>query len=414
MKKILYIAGGRGICMSNTFRKIPAILKCWDDLGFEVKSAYGGDVQAVSEVPGTGKPGSPTAYKRHWMKDSFVFSPLVQTISEKRDMQHNQKLLQHIRAMCQADKPELIWERSYRLHDAGRVLAKELEIPYILEWKDHLIDYPLSLYRHRAVAVENCKNREADYIVIESEKLRDDLASTGVDRDKIRVAYNAVYPDEFQLDEKARHAYRSEIGILDNEILIGYLGSYAFYHDSERLILAADILKRQGNNNIKMLMVGVGKDYKKCHQMADERGLLNSMIIMKPQVPKEEVPRVLAAIDIAVLPGSTDIICPIKVQEYMAMELPSVVPDYPANREVVKDGVNGVLFKPKSQKTLADKLLHLAQNAEIRRSIGENARKEIVEKYTWNKTWGRVLQEIVDQEEKQKTERAHRTDSRTD
>jgi glycosyltransferase involved in cell wall biosynthesis len=243
--------------------------------------------------------------------------------------------------------------------------------------------------------MEKQKNRHADYIVIESEKLKNDLAATGVDKEKILVAFNAVNPNEFNIDEKAREEYRREIAVSDDEVLVGYLGSYAFYHDSQRLVLAAQRLKQQGHNNIRILMVGVGKDYNKCHALAQKLGLLDSTIIMKPKVPKEEVPQILASLDIAVLPGSTDIICPIKVQEYMAMELPAVVSDYPANREVIKDGENGVLFKPKNQKLLAEKLLYLAQDAEVRRNIGKKARQEIIEKYTWDKTWGKVLQDIV-------------------
>ena len=395
MKKILYIAGGRGICMSNTFRKIPAILKCWESLGFQVKGAYGGEVQPASQLPGSGLTGAPTKYKRQWFKDSFLLSPFVQTVSEKRDMEHNEKFFQYLENICQTFTPDVIWERSYRLHDAGLRLSKQRNIPYILEWKDHLIDYPLSRYRHRALAMEKQKNRHADYIVIESEKLKNDLAATGVDKEKILVAFNAVNPNEFNIDEKAREEYRREIAVSDDEVLVGYLGSYAFYHDSQRLVLAAQRLKQQGHNNIRILMVGVGKDYNKCHALAQKLGLLDSTIIMKPKVPKEEVPQILASLDIAVLPGSTDIICPIKVQEYMAMELPAVVSDYPANREVIKDGENGVLFKPKNQKLLAEKLLYLAQDAEVRRNIGKKARQEIIEKYTWDKTWGKVLQDIV-------------------
>jgi len=53
-----------------------------------------------------------------------------------------------------------------------------------------------------------------------------------------------------------------ELKIKDDEILVGYLGSYNFYHDSVRLVLAADILRKQGKKPTKILMVGTGKEYR--------------------------------------------------------------------------------------------------------------------------------------------------------
>ncbi len=68
--------------------------------------------------------------------------------------------------------PDLIWERSSRLHCAGMLVARKIGVPYVLEWKDHLVPYRLSFYRGRALKMEKRKNHEADFIVVESEVLR--------------------------------------------------------------------------------------------------------------------------------------------------------------------------------------------------------------------------------------------------
>jgi glycosyltransferase involved in cell wall biosynthesis len=116
---------------------------------------------------------------------------------------------------------------------------------------------------------------------------------------------------------------------------------------------------------------------------------------MKPSVPKEDVPGILAALDIAILPGSTDIICPIKVQEYMAAALPTILPDYPANREVIRHGETGWLFDPLDEKKLAQCLLEAARAPTSCRRLGERAREEVMNRFTWDKTWGRTLNEIL-------------------
>jgi glycosyltransferase involved in cell wall biosynthesis len=229
-----------------------------------------------------------------------------------------------------------------------------------------------------------------------SEKLKDDLAQEGVSHDKILVAYNAVGPQEFRNNLAARQEHRAELGIGTNEVLIGYLGSYAFYHDMIRLVLVADILKYHKELSIKILMVGTGKQYEETRRLAERQNLLNTMIIMKPWVPKEMVPRILSALDVAVLPGCTGgIICPIKVQEYMAMGLATVIPDYSCNREVITERQTGMLFEPKNEQSLADKLLLLLKDGKLRAVLGKNAREEVFRHFTWERTWGKALQEIM-------------------
>lgn len=142
-------------------------------------------------------------------------------------------------------------------------------------------------------------------------------------------------------------------------------------------------------------MVGQGQEYPKARRIALQRGLLDTILIMKPIVPADKVPSILAALDIAVLPGSTDIICPIKIQEYMASELPTLAPDYSCNREVVDDGKNGMLFTPKNERALAEKISILANDDELRSRLGKEARQEVQRRFTWGKTWGAALECIL-------------------
>jgi glycosyltransferase involved in cell wall biosynthesis len=164
-----------------------------------------------------------------------------------------------------------------------------------------------------------------------------------------------------------------------------------------RLVLAAVIIrKRDAARKIKVLMVGAGKEYLESRKIAESLGLLDGILTMKPGVPKDEVPGILAALDIAVLPGSTDIICPIKIQEYMACELPSVAPDYACNREVLRDGVTGALFTPKDEADLAAKIIHLADNRELREEMGRRAREEVIRRFSWEATWGAALECVLE------------------
>lgn len=395
--RVVYVCGGRSFFAATLSRKLAEVPQCWRQLSHEVAQVCGGDVQFGIQA-GTSPLLLPTASgATGWQKR--LPEALVVSLSEYRDIRHDRIVLEHLRSRFRDWRPEIIWERSSRLHSAGLLFAREIGVPYVLEWKDHLVDYDFSLFRQRALTIEAKKNREADHIVVESNVLCEALVREGLERQKIIVAHNAVCASEFKRDIALRNAKRVDLGVPPDTILVGYLGSYAFYHDAVRLVLAADIIRRENRGaRIQVLMLGAGRDADLCRRRAKELGLLDQGLMMRPSIPSRDVPGILSALDIAVLPGSTDIICPIKVQEYMASELPSVMPDYPCNREVVTDGENGVLFKPGDEQALAEAILRLASDPDLRARIGAAGRKVIEERFSWAATWGAALQTVIHRE----------------
>jgi glycosyltransferase involved in cell wall biosynthesis len=394
--KILYLCGGRSFFFKNLSRKIEEVAACWLRIGHKVKQVYGGDISSVcSATNNEDSYGSQETYVR-WYRKTARIAPLVASISEWRDIKHDRLILKYLTELCRGWKPDIVWERSCRLHFAGLVFARRIGVPYVLEWKDHLVNYRFSFFRGKAIQMEARKNREADHVVVESNVLRDKFSREGIDIGKIIVAHNGVQVEQFSRDEQKRKRIRKDLGVEDDMVLVGYLGSYAFYHDTGRLVRAAEILgKKNTAKKLKILMVGAGKEYTATRNLAEDFGLLENILVMKPGVPKGEVPGVLAALDIAVLPGSTDIICPIKIQEYMACELPSVVPDYACNREVIDDNQTGIMFQPKNEASLAEKISVLAEDEQRRLCIGREARREVERRFTWEKTWGAALEEVL-------------------
>ncbi len=63
------------------------------------------------------------------------------------------------------------------------------------------------------------------------------------------------------------------------------------------------------------------------------------------------------------------------VLEYMACGVAPVITDIGAAREIVEDGVTGLLFEAGNAKDLADKILLLKENRDLRLEIGKNAKK---------------------------------------
>jgi len=70
--------------------------------------------------------------------------------------------------------------------------------------------------------------------------------------------------------------------------------------------------------------------------------------------------------------------------EAMACNVPIVASKIGCIPDVVKDGENGLLVPPRDSEALADAIIYLLKNKDIRERMGENGRKR-VENYSWER-----------------------------
>ena len=72
--------------------------------------------------------------------------------------------------------------------------------------------------------------------------------------------------------------------------------------------------------------------------------------------------------------------------------------DIPGIKEVVTHGQNGLLVPPKKPEALANAVLTLLNDKNLRRKLGKNARQLMVEKYSWDRVItniGKVYNEAI-------------------
>jgi glycosyltransferase involved in cell wall biosynthesis len=74
---------------------------------------------------------------------------------------------------------------------------------------------------------------------------------------------------------------------------------------------------------------------------------------------------------------------PIKVPEYLSMGLLTVCSAVGGIIDTIEDGVDGFLVKPGDVKDLEEKLEWVILNPERAKEIGENGRRTVIEKYSY-------------------------------
>ncbi|MBQ0143218.1 MAG: glycosyltransferase family 4 protein [Prevotellaceae bacterium] len=83
---------------------------------------------------------------------------------------------------------------------------------------------------------------------------------------------------------------------------------------------------------------------------------------------------------------------PNTVIEAGAMDLPCVVTDINGSREIIEDGVNGLIVAPKDENGLFDAMKRMAEDDELRYKMVQNARTMIASRFEKNFVQGRLME----------------------
>ncbi len=159
----------------------------------------------------------------------------------------------------------------------------------------------------------------------------------------------------------------------EKKFIVEFHGRYIPVQGVEYIVRAAKLL--QTHKDIHFVLVGDGQEYTKIRTLAENLQLQN--IEFHPVVPYDYLPRFIADADVCIgLMGNLDRgsrAIPNKVYEASAMSRPSINMDGPGIRELYTDRESIMLFKGGDSQDLADKILELKNDQELRERIAQNA-----------------------------------------
>ena len=197
--------------------------------------------------------------------------------------------------------------------------------------------------------------------------------------------------DQVAAADRAR--VREQLGIGSAPMLV-FVGNISLGDDLDLALRALPkVLERLPG--VKLVIVGTGDGLPRLRALADDLAL-NDAVRFTGWIDHRHVPAHLAAADIAIYPYRDTLInrakCSIKVLEYMTMGKAIVTTRVGQNLEYLEHGQSGILAAPGDVHAFAGALLHLLENPDLARRLGENAARRIREQFTWSHHVDTVLQ----------------------
>lgn len=176
----------------------------------------------------------------------------------------------------------------------------------------------------------------------------------------------------------------------NGEFKVVYYGTYVPLHGVEHIVAAAGLLR--DHPDIHFDMIGSGQLKTKAETMAEELELVNITFIdwVEKQALLDHVAD--AEICLGVFGTTPQSLCTVqnKIWEGLAMAKPVVTGDAPMVREVMIPGQHLLVCERADPEALAEAILKLYDNPELRQHLAQNGYRLILEKYTVKETGKRV------------------------
>jgi glycosyltransferase involved in cell wall biosynthesis len=284
-----------------------------------------------------------------------------------------------LRALVRRWRPDIVHTHTAKAGTVGRVaalLARE-ERPPVLVHTFH--GHVLSGYFGRAASAgfrmaERALARRTDVLVAVSPEVRADLVRFGLDPERIRVIRLGLDLDErTRAEPGARAALRAELGVAAGRPLIGWVGRMTQIKRVDALLAAVALVP-----DCELVLVGDGPLRGALEAQARSLGIAGRCHF---NGFREELGPVYAACDIVALSSANEG-TPVTLIEALAAGVPVVTTDVGGVREVVRDGVTGLLATPGDAESLGGRINALVRDAALRARLGSSGRADVRRRFT--------------------------------
>ena len=221
--------------------------------------------------------------------------------------------------------------------------------------------------------------RAADAVVVVTEGFRSNLLARGVPATKVHTICNGADLDLFSVAPGDRDRMRGWLGAAPGEVVVLYIGAHGISHGLSAVVDAAEKLRGEP---VHVALVGDGAEKEKIRERVSRLALPS--VTLRDSVPADDVPGILAAADICLVP-LRDVplfrtFIPSKLFEFLAAGRAVIGSVRGETADILRDA-GAVVVDPENPAALADAIQELAADPARRVAMGARGRAYVAERF---------------------------------
>jgi 1,2-diacylglycerol 3-alpha-glucosyltransferase len=283
-------------------------------------------------------------------------------------------------------KVEVIHAHNYEAALVGGFVGKLTGVPVIYNAINTMIgELPsFNFIRPRALAIGLAKvldyvvPRMADMIIADTEELRSFILDKGVDPARVITIHSGVRPEMFAGADGSRVRDRFAAG---HGPLIIYTGTFDDFQGLDYLMAAFKIVHER-KPAASLLLVGStinaahGAKYKR---MAADLGFASRFAMTSCTL--DELPDLLAAADVAVVPRPQSAGIPTKLLNYMAAG--NAIVSFKQSATILRHRETALLVEPATAENFAQGILSLLDDPALAQRLRANVKSFVAGRFDW-------------------------------
>jgi phosphatidylinositol alpha-mannosyltransferase len=194
--------------------------------------------------------------------------------------------------------------------------------------------------------------------------------------DRVRVIPNGVETEQFARAEPARLPPGRKVLFVNR---LDPRKGFAIMVDAFRSLATS-------HQDLVLVVAGDGPDRGALRRLPPP---IRGRVVTLGNVPHDRLPSFHAACDVFCAPATGRESFGIVLVEALAAGLPVVASDIPGYREVVRDGVDGLLTPPRDSRAVAAAVARILEDADLSKRLSE-AGRETANRYSWDTVAGEI------------------------
>jgi glycosyltransferase involved in cell wall biosynthesis len=290
-------------------------------------------------------------------------------------------LARKIKEKIRAINPDIIHVQDTYILPAIVLANKNLKVPIVATVRNSVLDcvwdlmfsFPIStILKRRNKTIVKSLNK-LDSIIAVSEYIKTELVQRGIDRGKVFPIYNL--PPIFKNTEEkpANDKTDSAVHLFAPGILASFKGFSVLIDAMKKVTECA--------KNVDLTIAGDGPEKKKLEKMTEKSGL-RPFVKFVGKVPNENLSQLYMSSDIVVFPSIYPEPFGRVALEAMFYGKPVVASRVGGIPEVIANGETGLLVPQGNPEELAEAVLTLVRDSEMRVSLGRNGKSVVRTKFS--------------------------------
>lgn len=331
---------------------------------------HGDDVLLITG-PSLGPEGSLLDRARDSGVPLCIVDELRREVRLGRDYSAYRKIKQALRSF----RPDVVHTHSAKGGMLGRVAGRAAGAPVVVHSVHGAPWYPYQPAIAR-LAIKSCERyaaRYCDHFICVADAMRDQMVAAGVaPPERFTTILSGMDVDPFLQADSQRQRVREQLGFRPEHIVVGKIARLFHLKGHADVIEAASRVVRD-SPQVRFLFIGDGMLADELRAQIHGRGL-DEYFHFTGLVPPERIPELISAMDMLVHAS---------LREGLARALPQALItgrpvisyDIDGAREVTIPGQTGMLIPPRDINGLAQAIITLASDPEMRAQYGSRGRE---------------------------------------